>query len=937
MTQPIPQDFAPPPEAATPPPAPPSQEEPVAPAPAASMPPSAQPPKVGLDALKSIAPDQMTAAYKAGDLAFHAADRVPIRLADGGLATVPATSLAQAVDQGAEIVHPDVVHHAELEAKYGDATGAAGAGLAGFARGLSIGLSDPIALATAGALGGDEAKESLRERLGAYKELHPIATTIGEFAGVAPPALLSGGAAAIPEGAGLGLRAAGTVARGLGLAGEGVSAVGRLAESAAARAVAGIGGEAADSLAVRAAQAALGKGTAGAAEGTIFGAGQGVSEASLGDPNASGEKVWATIGHDAVLGALMGGASGAALGAGGEAAGDALASVRAKASPYLRAKGEDEAFRSLNGRKLYTTQAEKIPGGVRGIGRTMLDDVGLVAGDTIDTIAPKVDAALEHAGDKITAEVSKVGDATVTLKDAETALEERAKEFDAQMGHEAGARAVRDGKTQLRNIFAPFEAATEGTSELIIPPHLEAQRAQIEAVAQAARKPGGEEAAQALEGMGVKFGAPKKPVPFDPEKVKIPLADLLKQRRLFESTVDFQREGSVITNGKRAVGRTLEDLIVERGEQAAKEAGVDFAAPYKAAKLKWRQLRVASDAVNDAVTRAESNAAHSLTDKMFGAAGAAAGLASHGPAGLVTGLATQQASKFIRTRANATLATWFDKLSTLQAIARRTDQVDAQLDKGVASFLKRVTGGAEEAQAASPARSAKLRASKISKSPKESDDPREQYAARAAAVEAAAKTGFDPLAKELAQHAPQTAAVVAQRAASASTWLASQIPPPPKFGSKTPSDQQIYEFNAKFQAVAHPVETLSEGLATGALTKIQVDAVKATAPTIVDQVVKQIDARLQASLKDDQAVPYATRRDLAMLFGIDLDWSQTQQGAAALQKNAADPLQSPKPPGNSGSGGPAPGPMGGPKRAVKTPSATLMQSDTERRQGGSIR
>lgn len=927
-----PQDFTPPPSIALPPPVP-SQDEPVAPpTPVAAMP-EAAPPAVGLDALKSLAPDEMTSKYKAGSLLFHADERVPIRLGDGKLGTVQATELPQAIDQGAEIVHPDVVHHAELEAKYGDAKGAIGAGVAGFGRGLSIGASDPIALGLAGAFGGKEAKDSLRERLSAYKELHPVASTVGEIAGIAAPAFLSGGAAAVPEGANIGLRAAGGLARGLSLAGEGVSGAGRIAEAAAMRTIA-TGTEESASLAVRAAQKALSKGAAGVAEGTIFGAGQGVSEAALGDPNASGEKVWATIGHDAVMGALMGGVGGAVLGAGGEAAGDALKAVRAKASPYLRAKSEDEAFRALNGRVKFTRQAEKVPGGIRAVGRTMLDDVGLVAGDTVETIAPKVDAALSRATDAITEQVDKVGGGTVTLKEAEDALHARAKEFDAQMGHEPAANAVRDGVKQLRKVFAPFDAAAEQAPHIEVPAHLEAQRPQIEALVGAAMKPGGEEAAQTLVGMGVTWKAPKAPVPFDPEKVKIPLSDLLKQRRLFESTVDFQREGSVITNGRRAVGRTIEDLIVDRGEQVAKGAGKDFAVPYRAAKLQWRRLKIASDAINDAIGRSESNAGHSLTDKIFGAAGAAAGFASHGPAGLATGMATQHASKAIRTRTDATLAVWFDKLSTLQSIARRSDEVDATLAKGVGAFVKRATSEEAEAATVAPARQgAKARVGTMSK--KADEDPREQFATRIAQVEAAQKSpGFDALSKDLAQHAPMTSAVVAQRATNATAWLAAQVPKPPKFGSQTPSDQEIYEFNAKFDAVTHPVETLSEGMSSGSLTKIQVDAVRATAPSLYDQVQRDIDQRLKVALATNVTVPYEVRRDLALLFGADTDWSQTPEGARTLQENAASPMG--KSDGPGGPGGPKPG--GGPKHgAVKTPSAELSQSDTERRQGGQIR
>lgn len=889
------------------------------PVPSPAAPP--MPAAVGVSALRDLPEDQLTSAFKTGALGFRANERVPIRMPDGKLGTIGAEEIVSAVDAGAEIVHPDVVRTAEIEAKYGGVGGALGAGVAGAARGASIGLSDPVALAATRAFAGPQAAESLRERLAGYKEVHPIATTVGEIAGIAAPALFSGGAAAVPEGAGLLARGA----RALGAGTEIVGAVGKAAEGVAARVV----GREAENVAVRAAQKAVAKGVSGAAEAAVFGAGQEVSEASL-DPNheLTAEKVLASMGHAAVLGGLVSGG----LGAAGELAKPVIDKVRAKASPYLAAKAEESAFKALNGRVKFVKMAEKIPGGARGVARTVLDKVGLEAGDTVETIAPKVDAALDQSAGRITAEVEKVGKATITLKEAEEALEARAKQADAVLGHEAEANAIRGGIKSLRRTFVPFEAAAEKEATITVPAHLEAQRPAIDALWAAAQKPGGEEAMQTLQGMGVQVTMPKPPVPFDPEKVKIPLADLLQQRRAFEATVDFQREGSIVTNGKRAVGRTLEDLIVSRGEQAAKESGLAFEAPYKAAKLEWRQLKVASDAVNDAVDRAHANASHSLTDKLMAGHGMSGGI-MHGIAsghllaggvhGVVAGAVAGQASKLLRTKGPAAMAVWFDKLSQLQSIARRTDQVDAQIARGVKGFMRRASGAEDLVGAAEKP---KVRLTTISRG---KETPREEYERRVADVKAAA-AGVDhaPVAEGIARHAPMTAAALTKRSQEATAWLASQAPEPPKFGSKTPTPHEVHEFNAKARAVDDPVGTIVGGLAEGGLTKTQVDAVKATSPALYSDFQKKIDHQIQAAVLADKAIPWQVKRDLFLLFDETTMWSTTAGGVKQLQDNTQvqpdKQRQGPKP---------GPGGAGARRKSMSTPGATSMQAPSERQAG----
>ena len=154
---------------------------------------------------------------------------------------------------------------------------------------------------------------------------------------------------------------------------------------------------------------------------------------------------------------------------------------------------------------------------------------------------------------------------------------------------------------------------------------------------------------------------------------------------------------------------------------------------------------------------------------------------------------------------------------------------------------------------------------------------------------------------------------------------ASRVPQPPKYGSKTPSDQEVYAFNEEARAVNRPAQTLARGLADGNLSKRQVDAIQATAPRILDTVQQALEQRMAVALSQDKTLPWDVRRDMALLFGIDSDWSMTAAGLRVLQGNATQTPEQQQDKPNKRS---AP---------AQTPSATQMQTDVQRREGGQIR
>ena len=190
------------------------EDAPAAPAPAevAKAPPPVHPETVAAyrpDGLKiDLTPTAAQAAFQAGKVGFPQGDRVPVKLADGRVGTVAGGSLAGALQKGASLISPADQHQAEVEKQYGGALGALGAGALGVARGGSFGLSDVAGKA----LLGDQYTEAAE----GLKDVHPLASGLGEAGGMIGLGALTGGSSALEEGA----EFLGSRALGEGLAGR---------------------------------------------------------------------------------------------------------------------------------------------------------------------------------------------------------------------------------------------------------------------------------------------------------------------------------------------------------------------------------------------------------------------------------------------------------------------------------------------------------------------------------------------------------------------------------------------------------------------------------------------------------------------------------------------------------------------------------------------
>ena len=200
---------------------------------------------------------------------------------EGALISLPNEQIPDAIQSGYRLPNTSDIQEHNNETQYGEgAKNSAEAFAAGAVRGPSLGLSD-VALTQSGMVS-PETLDQLEQR-------HPIASTAGEFTGIAATAGIN------PVGA-LGRGAEETVAS-------------RIATSMANPETSPIVAKILKSISPVAAKT-LGS----AVEGSVYGLGNQVSESALGDSDFNAENILHNVGY----GALFGGALGATLGIAGK-------------------------------------------------------------------------------------------------------------------------------------------------------------------------------------------------------------------------------------------------------------------------------------------------------------------------------------------------------------------------------------------------------------------------------------------------------------------------------------------------------------------------------------------------------------------------------------------------------------------------------------------
>lgn len=280
-----------------------------------------------------------------GRIGLPAGSQVHIDGEDGVESVPVEQAVARLAKQpGLSVISGEEKQRREDETKYGgvgqQAITAVEQGLAGPTFGLSEVAEDAL-------LGN-------KEDILARKRVNPGTAAVSSLAGIIAASALTGGADAV-SGLGAGAEEAANV-----LLNPAIS----------------------DSFVTSLAKSVAAKGAAGATEGAAIGGLTHLSEEMLGDPDAAGESLLAAMGH----GALLGFGGGAVIGAGGVLG----KAVLGRLSPHMQSLAETQAAKSVG-----------LAGEERAVGRRLLDDGVIGAGETTEQIVPKVNRAAKAADDKM--------------------------------------------------------------------------------------------------------------------------------------------------------------------------------------------------------------------------------------------------------------------------------------------------------------------------------------------------------------------------------------------------------------------------------------------------------------------------------------------------------------------------------------------------------
>jgi hypothetical protein len=875
--------------------------------PAPNPPPQQAPTLPMVDQAGNLVPvphDQVAQAFASGKYGFQRGQDVPVVGSDGTVGHVAPEHAAAVLQGGGKIASPEEIQKAELDAKYGGIGHAVIAAAEGGARGISLGISDPLAAFAGKVIGGDKGEQAVREHLLSEKEEHPWAATGGELLGAAAPILATGGAAAPEEAAALGARG-GAAALGeaneagvIASIGKGVRTLGALPRSvsylgdAAEHAVSGLLG-ASDTMIGSAARAAAKAATRGIVEGGLFGAGQEVSESSLDNQPLTAEKLFASIGH----GALMGGLLGAGLSGAGELAGDVAGHVLGKVAPTLEEAAGEQAWKWLDPLKKFSDQATKRAGGTDAVGRTVFEEVlrplveekGLTAAAlSNDEKYELVQKALDDKGKQIGDLIAGNSHATVKLEDMLRPIQERIDEYAGKVGGEDKAATLEKLKASVRRVLGgeqaePIEARLKG----LIPgsPEHEASLTQAGYVKRSPVELG--------EHIRANPDLLKSPGPLpleathiapapNPNAGLVSIADAIQQRRSLQQ-IAFEESKSLDPNLRVQLLRDVSgewNALEERALNAASKDEEGLAgSQLRDLNKTYQRLKIAGDALETNTARYATNRNLSLTDYLAGAAHAPGMLLAGHPVAAASALGMSVAHKALRAHGNAYAALMLDRLATFGGASKAVSEFDSEMNRAIEASLSGKTRKLPRVFHKSSDHNASF-------------DEEESRVRRLAAVSPGlVGAHLQDRTAPLATHMPQTAAAMQTTAKGVNGWLASKLPPSP-LGQQPSLTPQLDKAKASeadkaklMRAVAAanggPVDIMKR-FAAGKVTPEDIEYLRKFAP----QTLNEVRAKVASQCAERKTpVSYQQQLRYSQLFNEPMSPTLQPQFRMAIQES----------------------------------------------------
>lgn len=763
---------------------------------------------------------------------------VPVRTGTGEIRELAPEEAEQQILTGRGEVVPrgDLVDYEERQI-YESGAGQAAAAAAGLARGATVGLSD----VAAGAV-----DPSLPGGLQRLRQANPGTSLATELGGNVATLLATGGASGLGQGAARGAMALGAAEGGL-----------------AARALSG---------------AAI-----GAAEMGVLEAGQELSQATLQERETSAAKVAEAFGHGALLGGVFGGALpvvGALASGATSAAKRAAGAVAERVAPGGGRPFAEEAMAYAREKTLKAT------GGTQTQLGKILDaspELRAAADDILTRNAPRA--------------VGKAEGAVVSRAEMQAGIEAARQEIGAEMG--AALRAI---DTNARGVGADISGiVARAKSEVLAP--LEANvfaGAESRAVAKQIRE------LEKLQDYRVGFES---------------LHDLSSQL----GKVIRKNPTSAAAEDLKAFRSLLEEEIVTGANRVSAEIGGDIAGQYATARTRYAAAKLLEDAVATGVKAEAKNLTFSLSSMIAGGSGtslgATVGGAVAGPAGAAVGGIVGGATGAVLANLNKRFG---DQVvsQALRAYAQGETRtlsalVDGALSGSVATYLKKGAGAATTAatRAANPIASkadADTRELLFGKAtpvdPKRKALPMAQRVQNAAAgVERGGATpqqvrqaatrlqqsaeGQKVRIEEAMRYAPPEVAAVLRGQLAAServhAYLLSKIPQSsnqkhsltPQAEGPRMSAAEVAALVTAARVASNPWSVL-DSMEKGTLDREEVEALKATAPTVYASLIGAVDTELKART---EPLPYRQAIQLSLLLGVTGDPSLEPSAMRWLQ------------------------------------------------------
>lgn len=798
----------------------------------------------------------------------------------GKVRQVVAEDAAEAAKQGFRALSAEEWKQEQLQERYGGVGGMAAAGVEGAARGLTLGLSDLAAVEGTRALLGDQRAEAVRQHMAGVQAANTGSALLGEGIGMVAPMLVSGGAAGAAEAGAKGMLARGAAEAGMGARAleaatvlpRGVAALGEGAAGAARKLV---GTESASALG-RLGQRVLPAAAQMGAEGAAYGAGGAVSEAVLGDHELTAEHILAGAGKGFLLGAGLGGAIGGAsfVGSeGGSALRKALSSgegntVGATARDWLKGVSDERTIKALGAQK---TDINRLGKTVEDVERRMSEIADTVhtttladgsrlmrVGDSAADMAPRLTTAVEEAGEKLGAvrkRLYAVADASPEVSPDMGKLFQQVDDY---------LRPMRESPlASIRSKASKVEAELSGLRE--------------------------------MQTGGTTIGLESL------TKIRQSLDDIIYPKAVGKGVAPMAAEHAAELQQVRGM---VEGAIEESVDKAAALEGGKLGEEYRSLKRQFRDLTQAKQMADGWTTRDMGNRVLSPTDygSGFGGAMVAAASGAGGISTAVAGALSSAVHNLVRERGASAAAIVARELGGVGKVGALAAQSEGRLLEGVRTFMR----GIGEAPRAAVRVEAATTAASLDQRPHET----KQQAMERVSGQLASLSDPRALADHVARQtgdmhmvAPQTTAVLTQRAATTVNFLRSKLPPMgPDTRSLTPHldkvrvpDAEIDKFARTLRAATDPHSVVADMKAGRPLTKESVEALRVVAPRLYDRIREEVVEGLRNAKKPPT---YEQKLQIRTLFGIVADRSldpafvaQMQSGWSAMY-GAADPQTS---------------------------------------------